>query len=186
MFIGLTFTEVTGYNIYFVNIKREDYSYFSQFTWIVYISCPEYPPGGITCFKIELSVQKVQCPWRPRAPSSLSQSHASATTGAWPYQVRQSVFLSMWSSWGVSEIQTSWMFQIYKYVIKGHEELTSCLAVMHSYLFPLLDVLYRKLSWESKFRHGANNHIVAAIQGAGNTMTSAWDSELIYLSDLSY
>ena len=78
------------------------------------------------------------------------------------------------------------MFQIYKYVIKGHEELNSCSAVMHSYLFPLLDVLYRKLSWESEFRHGANNHIVAAIQGAGNTMTSAWDSELIYLSDLSY
>ena len=34
-----------------------------------------------------------------------------------------------------------WMFQIYKYVIKGHEELTSCSSVMHSYLFPLLDVL---------------------------------------------
>ena len=27
----------------------------------------------------------------------------------------------------------------------------------------------------------ASNHIVAAIQGAGNTMTSAWASELIYL-----
>ena len=32
----------------------------------------------------------------------------------------------------------------------------------------------------------ARDHIVAAIQGAGNTMTSAWDSKLIYLSDLSY
>ena len=30
----------------------------------------------------------------------------------------------------------------------------------------------------------ASNHIVVAIQGAGNTMTS--DSELIYLSGLSY
>ena len=32
----------------------------------------------------------------------------------------------------------------------------------------------------------SNQHIVAAIQGAGNTMTWAWDSEVIYLSDLSY
>ena len=32
--------------------------------------------------------------------------------------------------------------------------------------------------------HG--NHIVAAIQGAGNTITSASDFDLIYLSDLSY
>ena len=32
----------------------------------------------------------------------------------------------------------------------------------------------------------SSNHIVDAIHGAGNTMTSAWDSELIYLSDLSY
>ena len=38
--------------------------------------------------------------------SSLGQSHASATTGAWPYRVLQSVILSMWSSWGC-EIQTS-------------------------------------------------------------------------------
>ena len=36
------------------------------------------------------------------------------------------------------------------------------------------------------FVMAASNHIVAAFQGAGNTMTSAWDSELIYLSDLSY
>ena len=35
------------------------------------------------------------------------------------------------------------------------------------------------------FVMAASNHIVAAIQGAGNTMTPAWDSELIYLSDLS-
>ena len=39
------------------------------------------------------------------------------------------------------------------------------------------------------FVMAASNHIVAAIQGAGDTITSAWDSEqteLIYLSDLSY
>ena len=47
----------------------------------------------------------------------------------------------------VSEIQTSLilMFQIYKKVIKNHEELTSCSSLMHSYLFPLLDVLYRQV-----------------------------------------
>ena len=54
-----------------------------------------------------------------------------------------------------------WMFQIYKYVIKGHEELTSCSTVMHSYLFSLLDVLYRQVGnlsfWKvscTEFRHG--------------------------------
>ena len=34
------------------------------------------------------------------------------------------------------------MFQIYKYVIKGREELTSCSSLIHSHMFPLLDVLY--------------------------------------------
>ena len=72
------------------------------------------------------------------------------------------------------------MFQIYKCVIKGHEELTSCSSVMHSYLFPLLDVVYRQVGnlsfWLvscTEFHHGGYNHIVAAIHGAGNTMTSA-------------
>ena len=54
-----------------------------------------------------------------------------------------------------------WMLQIYKYVIKGREELTSCSSLMHSYLFPLLDVLYRQVGnlsfWTvscTEFRHG--------------------------------
>ena len=38
-----------------------------------------------------------------------------------------------------------WMFQIYKYVIKGCEELTSCSSLIHSHMFPLLDVLYRQV-----------------------------------------
>ena len=37
-----------------------------------------------------------------------------------------------------------WMFQIFKYVIKGREELTSCSSLIHSHMFPLLDVLYRQ------------------------------------------
>ena len=72
------------------------------------------------------------------------------------------------------------MFQIYKCVIKGREELTSCLSLMHSYLFPLLDVLYRQVGnlafWTvrcAEFVMAASDHIVAAIQGAGNTMPSA-------------
>ena len=38
-----------------------------------------------------------------------------------------------------------WMFQIYKCVIIGHEEFTSCSSVMYSYLFPLQNVLYRQV-----------------------------------------
>ena len=62
---------------------------------------------------------------------------------------------------GCLRFKTHWMFQIYKYVMKGHEELTSCSSVMHSYLFPLLDVLYRQVGnlsfWTlrcTEFRHG--------------------------------
>ena len=73
-----------------------------------------------------------------------------------------------------------WMFQIYKYVIKGREELTSCSSLVHSYLFPFLDVLYKQVGnlsfWTvrcAEFVMAASNHIVAAIQGAGNTMPSA-------------
>ena len=129
--------------------------------------------------------------------SSLGQSHASAygrslaisstTTTTISYSVYVVIL-------GVClRFKPHWMFQIYKYVIKGREELTSWSSHMHIYLFPLLDVLYRQvenLSFEHwrvpNFVMAASNHIVAAIQGAGNTMTSAWDSELIYLSDLSY
>ena len=84
-----------------------------------------------------------------------------------------------------------WLFQIYKYVIKGREELTSCSSLVHSYLFLLLDVLYRQVGnlsfWTlrcAEFVMAASNHIVATIQGARNTMPSAWHSELII--DLSY
>ena len=38
-----------------------------------------------------------------------------------------------------------WMFQIYKYVIKVREELTSCSSLLHSHMFPLLDVSYRQV-----------------------------------------
>ena len=40
----------------------------------------------------------------------------------------------------VSEIQTSLDVSD---LFKGHEELTSFSALMHSYLFPFLEVLYR-------------------------------------------
>ena len=92
----------------------------------------------------------------------------------------------------VSEIQTS-LDVSDLYVIKGREELTSCSSLIHSHMFPLLDILYRQVGnlsfgkWRlPNFVMAASNHIVTAIQGAGNTTTSAWDSELIYLSDLSY
>ena len=46
---------------------------------------------------------------------------------------------------GVSEIQTSLDVTDFKYVIKGREELTSCSSLIHSHMFPLLDVLYRQV-----------------------------------------
>ena len=67
------------------------------------------------------------------------------------------------------------MFQIYKYVIKSCDELISCSSLMYSYLFPLLDILYRQVEnlsfWTvstcAEFVMAASNHIVAAIQGLG-------------------
>ena len=118
--------------------------------------------------------------------SSLGQAHASV--------YRRSVAVSStticYSAYVVIlgvylRFKPHWIFQIYKYVIKGRDELTSCSSLVHSYLFPLLDVLF----WTercAKFVKAASNHIVAAIQGAGNTMPLTWDSELIYLSDLTY
>ena len=37
-----------------------------------------------------------------------------------------------------------WMFLTYKYVIKGREELTSCSSLIHSHMFPFIDVLNRQ------------------------------------------
>ena len=119
--------------------------------------------------------------------SSLGQSHVSA--------YRRSLAVSSTTIsyscqcdhlGGVSEIQTSLNVSDLKKVIKGHEEWISSSSLMHRYPFPLLDVLYRQVGslsfWTvrcTEFRHGRH-------QGARNTMTSAWDSELIYLSDLTY
>ena len=75
--------------------------------------------------------------------ASLTRVH---TAGAWPYRVLQSVILSTWSSWGcVGRFKPHWMFQIYKYVIESREEFTSCSSLIHSHMFPLLDVLYRQV-----------------------------------------
>ena len=132
--------------------------------------------------------------WYSFFSSPLGQSHASAyrrslavsstTISYFVYVVILGVCL---------RFKPHWMFQIYKNVIKGREELTFCSSLIHSHMFPLLDVLYRQVGnlsfgqWRvPNFVVAASNHIVTAIQGAGNTMTSAWDSELIYLSDLSY
>ena len=126
--------------------------------------------------------------------SSLGQSHASAyrrSLAVSSTTISYSVYVVIL---GVClRFKPHWMFQIYKYVIKGREELTSCSSLIHSHMFPLLDVLYRQVGnlsfgqWRvPNFVMAASNHIVAAIQRAGNTMTSAWDSELIYLSELSY
>ena len=78
-------------------------------------------------------------------PSSLGQAHASAyhrslavsstTISYFVYVVILGVCL---------RFKPHWMFQIYNYVIKGREKLTSCSSPIHSHMFPLLDVLYRQ------------------------------------------
>ena len=79
-------------------------------------------------------------------PSYLGQSHASAYRRNLAVS---STIISYICLCGL-RFKPHWMFQIYKEVIKGHEEWTSCTSLMHSYLFPLLDVLYK---WsESGFR----------------------------------
>ena len=70
-------------------------------------------------------------------PSSLGQSHASA------YR-RSLAVSSTTNSYSVYVVivrvclrfKLHWMFQIYKYVIKGREELTSCSSLIHSHMFP--------------------------------------------------
>ena len=79
-------------------------------------------------------------------PSSLGQAHASAyrrSLAVSSTTISFSVYLVIL---GVClRFKPHWMFQIYKYVIKGREELTSCSSLIHSDMFPLLDVLYRQV-----------------------------------------
>ena len=85
----------------------------------------------------------------------------------------------MWSSWGVSEIQTLLDVSDLQIRPKSHEELASCSSLMHSYLFPLLDVLYRQVGnlsfWTvrcTEFRHGGQLSYSGRHEGARNTMPS--------------
>ena len=76
--------------------------------------------------------------------SSLGQAHASAcrTLAVSSTTISYSVYVVIL---GVClRIKPHWMFQIYKYVINGREELTSCSSRIHSHMFPLLDVLHRQ------------------------------------------
>ena len=80
------------------------------------------------------------------APSSLGQAHTSAYRSSLAVSsttISYSVYVVIL---GVClRFKPHWMFQIYKYVIKGHEESTSCSSLIHSHMFPLLDVLYRQV-----------------------------------------
>ena len=80
------------------------------------------------------------------APSSLGQSHASAYRRSLAVSnttISYSVYVVIL---GVClRFTPHWMFQIYKYVIEGREELTSYSSLIHSHMLPLLDVLYRQV-----------------------------------------
>ena len=116
------------------------------------------------------------------------------TAGAWPYRVLLSVISVYVVILGVFlRFKPHWMFRINKKVINGHEELTSCSSLMHSYLFRLLDVLYRQVKlgishfgqWGVSNFVMASNHIVAAIRELG-TQWHQREIPSLYLSDLSY
>ena len=74
--------------------------------------------------------------------SSLGQSHASAyrrSLAVSSTTISYSVYVVIL---GVClRFKPHWM--IYKYVMEGREELTSCLSLIHSHMFPL-HVLYRQ------------------------------------------
>ena len=77
--------------------------------------------------------------------SSLGQSHASAYRRSLSLSsttISYSVYVVILG--GCLRFKPHWMFQIYKYVIEGREELTSWSSLIHSHMLPLLDVLYRK------------------------------------------
>ena len=107
-------------------------------------------------------------------PSSLGQSHASATTGAWPYRIEYYICLCGHLG-GVSEVQTSLDVSD---LFEGHKELTlnwprlSCTVTC--FCCYINELIYRKvgdlLFWIARctgLRHGVSNHIVAAIMGLG-------------------
>ena len=83
---------------------------------------------------------------RDKEASSLGQSHASAyrrSLAVSSTTISYSVYVVI--LWVCLRFKPHWMFQIYKYVIEGREELTSCSSLIHSHMFPLLDVLYRQV-----------------------------------------
>ena len=80
------------------------------------------------------------------ATSSLGQSHASAyhrSLAVSSTTISYSLYVVIL---GVClRCKPHWIFQIFKYVIEGREELTSCSSLIHSHMFPLPDVSYRQV-----------------------------------------
>ena len=159
----------------FFNLKRP----LRLYRVIKIIVVTRFPP---LCFSKSIKLERISTAWCVSISSSLGQSHVS--------DYRRSLTVSRTIiSYSVCVVilgvcpkfKPYWMFQIYKSVIKGHEEVTSCSSLMHSYLFPLLEVLYRQVgnlsfgqSSVPSFVMAASTHIVAAIQEAGNTMRSSY------------
>ena len=84
------------------------------------------------CWPVPAMVMDIS-PW-PVSPSAYRRSLAVSST-----TISYSVYVVIL---GVClRFKPHWMFQIYKYVKEGREELTSCSSLMHSHMFPLLDVL---------------------------------------------
>ena len=78
--------------------------------------------------------------------SSLGQAHASAYRRSLAVSSTTISYSVYGAILGVClRFKPHWMFQIYKCVIKGHEELTSRSSLIHNHMFPLLDVLYRQV-----------------------------------------
>ena len=111
--------------------------------------------------------------------SFFGQSHASATTEGLLYLYICGLLLFL-EGGGCLRFKHHWMFQIYF----GSRRIDLLFSSHHSYLFPLLDVLYKQVErftfWTVRCTK-SSNHNSDRHEGVQYTMTSAWDSKLFYI-----
>ena len=84
------------------------------------------------CFTYVSNIATRRSPWLTLSHLPLASLTRVHTAGAWPYRVLQSVILSTWSSWGC--VWGSNLIGCFRFI--------SCSSLIHSHMFPLLDVIY--------------------------------------------
>ena len=108
------------------------------------------------------------------SPSSLGQSHASAyrrslavSSTTISYSVYVVILGCIWDSNLIG------CFRFIN-VIKGRKELTLCSSLMHSHMFPWLDVLYRQVGNLSIRQWRVPNFVMAASNHSGRH-SGSWE-----------